>query len=202
MIVGQGLQLAAVKQEHEARLRYREVIKLQQPCFPAHMELVHSYIRDKRENDALKELKKLVQTVPEYADIALNTYEDLLFELGHFDDIESFYKQILSSNPKLVEAYLGLAEIYDKKGELRRASDMCQQALKQDSDNLKAKLFLIKVERKLQRFETAAGYAAQVADAFLDKKYEFVCSECGHNSSHYFWHCPTCRSWNTAERAV
>lgn len=200
--VEQGLQLVSMKQEHDARLRYREALKLKQNFFPAHMELVHSYIRDKRENDALKELKKLVQHIPEYADIALNTFEDLLFEMGHFDDIETFYKQIVQSNPKLMEAYLGLAEIYDKKGELRHASEICQQALKQQPNSLKVKLFLIKIERKLQRFEAAADYGAQVADAFLDKQYEFVCSECGHSNDHYFWHCPSCHSWNTAERSV
>ncbi len=198
--VMQGLQFAALHQEHEARLRYREAIKLNSGCKAAYMELVRSYVREDRHATAMKELKKFVQVAPEYVDIALSAFEDFLFEAGHFDDMALLYQQAISARPQSIGAYIGLAEIYQKKGELRKAVEICQKAQKYDADNLRIKSFLILTENKLQRYDKAAGMAATLAADYLKKPLIFRCSNCGYEQTDHNLRCPQCRTWNSVER--
>lgn len=199
--VQQGLQFAALKQGHEARIRYRDAIKSDAACLPAYMELVASYFREERHNSALKELKKFVQAVPGYADVALHEFEESLFESGHFDDIESLYKQALNAKPDNIGAYLGLAEIYDKKGEIRKATELCRRALKIDENNIKVKFFLIRAENKLQRYDRSAELANSVAETFLNQGVVYRCSQCGHEQGKLSLRCPECKNWNSLVRA-
>mgnify|MGYP006288632747 FL=1 len=198
--VEQGLQLVELKQEHDARVRFREAMKQESIFFPAYEQLVHSYIRDNREKDALKELKKLIQNLPDYADIAIHEFEVLLYDMGEFDEIENFYKQILHANPNLTAAALALAEIYEKKGELIKASDYARKVLQHDPKNLKVILFLIHIENKLRRYESSAQLAAQIAETCSEKKFSFKCTQCGNEQETFFWHCPACQAWNSAKR--
>lgn len=198
--VKQGLQLVELKQEHEARLSFREAIKLDSKFYPGYLELINSYIRDKRANDALKELKRFIQNSPEYSDLALTQLEVMLYDAGHFDNIEQFFKQVISVNPKIIQAYIGLASVYEKKGELIKASEMCRKALQQDKKNIKAKLLFIKINHKLQRYELVSQEANQLANEQLINAICFVCSECGFTQKSHFWHCPECGSWNSMKR--
>jgi lipopolysaccharide assembly protein B len=198
--VMQGLQFAALRQEHEARLRYREALKQHSKNTAAFMELIHSYVREDRQASALKELKKLVSAAPEYVDVALHTFEDFLYESGNFDELESLYKQALTSNPKNIGAYLGLAGIYEKKGEIRKAAEICQRALKYDENNLKLKAFLIRAEYKLQRFDHTAELANSIAESYLLQPIVYRCGQCGHDQSEQNLRCPQCRTWNSVER--
>lgn len=198
--VEQGLQFSALHQEHEARIRYRDAIKYDSNCLPAFMELVASYFREARHNSALKELKKFVQAVPGYADVALQEFKESLFESGHFNDIESLYKQALTAKPDNIGAYLGLAEIYDKKGEIRQAAELCQRALKVDENNMKARFFLIRAENKLQRYDRSAELANAVAEKILNQRAAYRCSQCGHEQEKLSLRCPACRAWNAMER--
>jgi lipopolysaccharide biosynthesis regulator YciM len=178
---------------------FRNAIRLDASCFGAYIELVHSYIREGREKDALKEMKKLIQMLPDYADIAINEFEELLYDMGKFDEIESFYKQIISANPKLSVAYIALAEIYAKKGELVKASEYARKVLQHDPQNQRVLLFLIQIENKLRRYESAAQLVARLCEIL--STFFFKCKECGHQQNDYFWRCPDCRTWNSAVRA-
>jgi len=198
--VEQGLQLHMLGQEHDARLRYREAIKQHSQCFPAFMKLVESYFKEQRGKDALRELKRLIEAVPDYADVALTSVENNLYEMGHFEEIENFYVQLIKSHPQILQTYLGLAQIYEKKGEFRKGIEVCNRALQQDPKHVPITLKLIEFENKLHRYEHSAKLFTQLAETLQDKKSSFVCRQCGHGQETYFWHCPSCRTWNSAER--
>jgi len=198
--VEQGLQLIDLKEEHDARVRFRDAIRQDSSCFAGYEQLVYSYIRENRDKDALKELKRLIQALPDYADIVINEFEGLLYDMGQFDEIENFYKQIIHSHPQLTAAYLSLAEIYVKKGELVTAGDYARKVLQFDPKNVRVLIFLIQIENKLRRYESASRLAVQLAECTFEKTFAFACSFCQHEQQTYFWHCPSCRSWNSARR--
>lgn len=198
--VEQGLQLVDLQEEHDARVRFREAIKQDNTFFPAYEQIVHSYIRENRKKDALKELKRLIQAVPDYADIAIKEFEGLLYDMGQFDEIENFYKQIIQTNPKLTTASLALAEIYEKKGELVTAGEYARKVLQYEPNNIKTLLFLIQIENKLRRYESSAKLATQIAESYSEEKFAFSCSHCGHEQEKFFWRCPDCHTWNSAGR--
>ncbi len=198
--VEQGLQLAAMQREHDARLAYREALKQNSTCTPAFIELFESYIREKREKDALKELKKFVQSEPECACVALEELKNILFDIGAYGDLEKYYLQIIQNRPALKAPYISLAEIYEKKGELNQAITYCNKVLEKEENFLPAKLLKIRLNYKLQRLDQVGQLASELATAYLERNHRYVCRDCNAERDVYFWHCESCGAWNTAKR--
>jgi len=197
--VEQGLQLADAQKSHEARLCYREAVKRDSDCYPAYFYLVKSYVREQRAKDAFKELKRLVNNLPEYAYLALNKLDRDLFELGYFEEIENFYSSVLKEHPNIVEAYVGLARIYEKKGALESAADLYRKALHHSNDD-QLLLQLIRIEVELRRYQAVLDITEEMIPASPATELTFLCTACGFIANDYFWHCPQCKSWNSAER--
>ncbi len=195
-----GKQFVELNRERDARLCFREAMKLDENCVAAYLELADSYIRVNREQDSLPVLKKLVQKNPDNADLAFLRLKQVLFEMGTFGDIEKIYIDLLKSNPDVVEAHLGLAEIYEKKGQLINAVDACKKALTVNPSRLDAKLQLVRYQSKLGRDDIAAEIASELAEELLAQQSLYICQTCDYKSSNYFWHCPQCSNWNTAKR--
>ena len=116
-----GRQFVKEKREHDGRLRFREALKLNSKSVPAFLELADSYMREKRDGDALAVLEKFVKSNPSSSGLAFTRLKQVLFDLGHFSDIENIYFELAKNNPYIIEGHLGLAEIYEKKGELHKA---------------------------------------------------------------------------------
>jgi len=194
----EGVSLADKGQEHDARVRFRDAMKLAPRNPAAYLQLADSYVREQRARDAVPVLEKLIKTCTDYSDLALMRLEQVLFDMGHFGDIEKVYLDIVKNQPKVIEAHLGLADIYEKKGELRKAVSICQRAFTIDADSLPCRLKLMKLYRKLGQHELASEIGEKLSLA----QPVFTCTKCGHQSTEYFWHCPGCRAWNSADRGV
>ena len=194
--VKQGLSMLADKSEHQARLCFREAIKIKTDCFPAHLELLKSYIREQQTKDAMKELKRLVQKIPEMAPIALEELSPALSGLGQYNEVESLYLWLLNSDHHSVDVYLGLANIKEKKGEIAKAIELNRKAYKQSKSD-KLLLQIIRLESILEQYQLIKKDLLDVPQAHSDRI--FVCEKCGHSIKEFFWHCPQCKSWNSAQ---
>ena len=200
--VEQGRYLCGARKEHEARLRFREAIKTDKNCIQAYLELSDSYMREKRASDASDALKKLLENNPKFSGLAFARLKQVLFELGNFSEIEKIYGDILKANPDVVDAYLGLAEIYEKKGEVLQAIDTCKKALTFEAERLDVKLLLVRLYSKLGRNEQSVEIASKLAMQFVQEKDNYLCEKCGYATRDYFWQCPNCTTWNSAKRDV
>jgi len=198
--IEEGLALTKLKKEHEARLCYREAIKFDKKCSAAFLELAHSYIRDKRLKDALTALKQLVQNNPDNVELAFTRLKEVLFDLGQFGDLEKMYLELIKTNPEVVEARLGLAEMFEKKGEYLKAVDICNSAIKTEPQRLDIKLMLIRLKSKLGMNEDAVNIARKLAEEIVEDHHNYICEKCGFHDNVYFWHCPQCKAWNSTKR--
>jgi lipopolysaccharide assembly protein B len=194
----QGMQLCDEKKEHDARVRFRDAIKEVSTFVPAYFELADSYIRQNRSQDALAILKKYIKANPDLSNLAFSRLKQVLFEMGKFGDIEQVYTELARENPHVVEGHLGLAEIYEKKGELLKAVDACKRALQADPGRVEAKLFLVRLYGKLGRDQAASDLAGELAAQIIGCQKHFECKVCGHLTDDYFYRCPHCRAWNSA----
>jgi lipopolysaccharide biosynthesis regulator YciM len=194
----QGLQLVKEQKEHDARVRFRDAIKEVSTFVPAYLEIADSYIRQDRSQDALSILKKYIKVNPNLSNLAFSRLKQVLFEMGKFGDIEQVYAELARENPQVVEGHLGLAEIYEKKGELLKAVDACKRALQADPGRVEAKLFLVRLYGKLGRDEAASDLAGELATQIISRQKHFECKMCGHLTDNYFYRCPHCRAWNSA----
>jgi len=168
--IEQGRQLVELGRERDARVQFREAIKLDPECVAGYLELADSYMREKREKDALSTLDKFIKQNPKSSGLAFNRLKKVLFDLGLFSDIEKIYLQLAREHPDVAEANLGLAEIYEKKGELLKAVDACHRALEIDPDRVDVKLLLLRLQSKLGRDDVASEITAELV-ADLMKQY-------------------------------
>ena len=198
--VEQGLQNIRAKREHDGRVCFREAIKEDPACIPGFLELADSYIREERSKDALEVLDDFIKRNPRFADLAFARLKQVLYDLGQFAVMEQIYLELEKDHPAVVAGLLGLADIYEKKGELNRAIETCNRALAIDSNRLDAKLMLVRLQSKMGREEAAADMASELANAMLATSNRFICQECRHETVDYFWRCPSCKAWNSAKR--
>jgi len=198
--IEEGLNLTKVQKEHDARLCYREAIKYDKKSSAAYLELAHSYMREKRLKDALIALKQLVQNNPDNAELAFTQLKEVLFDLGQFGDLEKMYLELIKSNPDVIEAHLGLAEMFEKKGEYLKAVDICKSAMEIDPQRLDIKLMLIRLKSKLGMNEDAVDIAKKLAEEIVEDHHNYICENCGYHDNIYFWHCPQCKAWNSTKR--
>ncbi len=198
--VEQGLQNIRAKREHDGRVCFREAIKEDPACIPGFLELADSYIREERSKDALEVLDDFIKRNPRFADLAFARLKQVLYDLGQFAVMEQIYLELEKDHPAVVAGLLGLADIYEKKGELNRAIETCNRALAIDPNRLDAKLMLVRLQSKMGREEAAADMASELANAMLATSNRFICQECRHETVDYFWRCPSCKAWNSAKR--
>lgn len=194
--VEMGKKLARAGNERDARATFREAMKLDPRCAAAYLEMSESYIREQRPQDALNTLKKFLQAAPEKAALAFESIKELLFTIGEFGEIENVYNQVIARSPENWRAYLALAEIKDKKGELDEAISLCQTILQRNPDYTPARECLVRYYHRSEK----TNLAIEQALALINSRQTggtFACEACGHEQEKPFWYCPSCHRWET-----
>ena len=193
-----GLNCVENGKERDGRLKYREAIKLDKTCPPAYLYLADSYLREERLEDALTELKKFTRNSPKQSYLGFQRIKEILFKIGNFGEIENIFHSLLMENPDNESIRFSLADIYEKKGEVNRAIDLCEQELERNPDSKLAKRYLAKYMARIGKEDKALSYAMELLESLLDKKEEqFVCRICGFVSREPKWRCPQCKAWNS-----
>ena len=196
--VESGLQLIEEGKERDGRIKFREAIKLDKKCPPAYLYLSDSYIRENRYKDALTELERFSTHVPQLSYLGFARIKDILFHEGIFGEVENIFESLLQKNPGIESIRFQLADIYERKGELEQAIELCHEALEQNPASKKAKRYLAKFLARKGETEKALQYALDLAENLMDKKDEqFTCKKCRFVSKEPKWRCPQCDEWNT-----
>jgi lipopolysaccharide biosynthesis regulator YciM len=195
----QGRQRIRENREHDARVHFRDAIKVDPHFVKAYLELADSYRREERIKDALGVLRKYVKKSPQNLDLAYSRLKQMMFDLGHFGDLEGLFKEVIRDNPDSIEGHIGMADILERKGELRKAVEACNRASRLDPDRPDVKLMLIRLDEKLGRAETASEMASELVQQLIENHKQFVCETCGYAADEYFYRCPRCESWNITD---
>ncbi len=196
--VESGLKLIEQGKERDGRIKFREAIKLDKKCPPAYLYLSDSYIHENRYNDALTELERFSTQAPQLSYLGFARIKNILFHEGIFGEVETILESLLQKNPSIESIRFSLADIYERKGELERAIDLCHEALEQNPDSQLAKRYLAKFLAQKGDNEQALQYALDLAENLMDKKEEqFLCKKCGFVSNVPKWRCPQCHEWNS-----
>ncbi len=197
----QGRQRVRENREHDARLLFRDAIRDDPHFVKAYLELADSYRREQRIKDALGVLRKYVKKSPQNLDLAYSRLKQMMFDLGHFGDLEGLFKEVIGDNPDSIEGHIGMADILERKGELRKAVEMCNRASRLGPDRPDVKLMLIRLDEKLGRTEMASELASELVQQLIENRKKFVCDTCGYAADEYFYRCPRCEDWNIMDTA-
>jgi len=192
-----GLDLIEKEQEHNARLAFREAIKIDKKCIPAYLYLGDSYRRCNRQNDAVKSWKELTENIPEKAYLVFDRLKEILFELGIYGEIEGIYQQIIKRDKNNIPTLIALAEFYKKQGQDDKAINICDKVLTQEPQNIKANYLLINLLQNQGNNVQALQKALNYLKTEQKQNQYYTCSECNYTSDTPLWLCPKCYHWDT-----
>jgi len=182
---------------HKARVAYKEALNYDETCIPAYIYLGEAYYRDGRSEDAVEYWKKLLDVVPSAGYLVFDKLEKTLFELGQYEEITEIYERVSNQNPKDIHALFSLANIYEKKGMVELAIEKYRQILDIDPHFLSAKLSVAKLYQEKGRTEKSIDLLDDLIENLPPTCRQFVCNQCGHESSEALWKCPQCRKLNS-----
>jgi lipopolysaccharide biosynthesis regulator YciM len=195
--VQSGIELVQRGAEREARIRFREAIKLDKSCAPAYLYWGDSYRRENRNADAVQVWLDFTETNPESAYLAFERLNGVLYDLGRYNEMEAIYKNVISRKPKNPTAYLNLIDIYKKQGKLDEALDLCESIFENHPDSPQCRLMRVQLLQMKGLGHKALEEVTDHLGRETEKSSVFRCKTCGNESQTPLWHCPQCKQWNT-----
>jgi len=195
--VYQGNELSERGEYHKARLAYKEALHYDERCVPAYLNMGEAYIKDQRPEDAITFWKKLLEIVPQCGYLVFDRLEELLFDIGSYNEMVAIYDNLLKKNPKDIKALQSLATIYAKMGRLELAQQGYKGILDIDPGYLPAHLNLIKIYQERNQTDKAKAALEELSSRLGKRGEAYVCSRCGHKSEELLWRCPACKEWNS-----
>jgi lipopolysaccharide biosynthesis regulator YciM len=196
--VNAGRDLAGKGSERQARIRFREALKLDRLCVPAAVCLGDSYMRERRFEDALKVWKDLASRVPSQAHVVLDRLNDVLYNLGRYGELETLCEEIIATRPDHPGAYFKLMELYEKQGKTGKALELGRLAYEAGPDRPSVRRTLVRFLERTGKKEEALETALAMLGRDSEKSLDFRCGRCGYESGEMFWRCPKCRQWTPA----
>lgn len=195
--VEEGLnQFYAKEKYHDARLIFRKAIKYDPNCEAPYYYMGLSYIKDKREEDAVDWWEKFVEVNPEKAYLVFPQLKKILFNLGQFEKINTFLRNILKKAPDNSETIIALAEFYENKGDIDQAIALIDGHLKNNPSDIKARISQGKFYAVKQDCRKSANILIDVLNDY-NKKEILTCSNCGHKVKEPTWFCSNCKEIDT-----
>jgi len=181
----------------EARRRFEEALKLDPDCLLALLYLGDLEASEGKPEKAVGLWRELAERSPEHGELVFDRLERTYFEMGQFEEVVVFYRELLhrAARESSVPALLALAEIYRRKGNLEDAGSLVQEALEIEPENPKAHRHLVKLAVDRQD----AGEALQHLDRLLEVTTlprALVCRHCEASLARPAWRCPHCRGLN------
>jgi lipopolysaccharide biosynthesis regulator YciM len=192
----EGNSIAESGQEKEARIVYKEAIKIDPHNSGAYLLLGDSYIREDRTSDAIKVWTDFCKKMPQKAYLVFERIEKALYETGQFSKIEQIYTDLLQHNDNNLRLIIALSEIYRKKGEYDEAYKLLIDAQKKDFETDILNAQIVKVLSDKGQHKEALKTAVTILDKYmLDSYKNYICSNCKFESSEPYWICPKCGEW-------
>jgi len=189
--VQEGLVKYQAGEYHEARLIFRKALKIDPNCEAAYYYIGNSYVMDHREADAVEEWVKFADVAPHKAYLIFKPLQTILFNLGNFGNIESFYENLLKRLPDDPKTLIALAGFYEKKGNINKAITILEDLVEKKPDLSIAKINLAKLLIGQAELSQATTILNDIIEKMVDTK-EHICSNCSNRSPDILWICPVC----------
>jgi len=197
-LVFDGMKLQETGEGRDARIKFKEAIKVDPECEAAYYYLGQSYYVENRLDDAIREWKNLSDQIPRKAYVAYDALERTWFDLGRFTEAEKLYQSILEKDSRNLFAALALARIYEKKEDYDNALAILEHLDDESQHEPRIVGYKIRLLGNKNQYKQASNLALVYFQSNLDlEDVHFVCQECHYRSVEPLWICPQCKSINT-----
>ena len=135
---------------------------------------------------------------PDLAYLAFDRIKDILFHIGSFGEIETIFNSLLEKNSENEPIKLALADVYERKGKIEKAINLCYETLDKNPKSQNARFYLAKFLPRINKKDEALKFALDlIRDSCNKRENDFTCQKCGYRSNVPLWRCPDCYEWNT-----
>ncbi len=194
--VQEGLVKYRAGEYHDARLIFRKALKIDPDCEAACYYIAKSYIEDKREMDSVEWWVKFADIAPEKATLVFEHLQTILYNLGYFGNIESFYQNLLHKRPNDPASLIALARFYAKKGDIKQATVILENLLENHPDSITANITLCKLLIAQNNLARANEILNNLVES-IEANPEYYCTKCGNRLKEIVWICPVCGAADT-----
>jgi lipopolysaccharide biosynthesis regulator YciM len=154
----------------EARIIYKDALKIDPECSLAYLLIGDTYLKEDRSSDAINTWTNFCEKVPESAHLVFDRLEKALYEKGQFSKIEELYLSLLNKNKDNVYVIIRLSKIYAKKGDFKQALRILDDAHKKDVFQDMVDFEIVKVLFENGQYKEASKKAIQLVEKIINHK--------------------------------
>lgn len=143
--------------------------------------------------------RMVLENNPEYNFLIRDKIEAVYYELGKYEEVASVYSALLKKLPLDPTLYVALAQIYEKKEDIKQAISVLARAPMVGSRGYLAQLRLIALYLKDGAIKKGECVLNQLIEALASGSatLRFRCQACGFETKQFEWQCPKCWAWDS-----
>ena len=169
----------------------KQAIKLNNTCPAPYYHL--GKIRQEEGNfkHAIDFYTTFIELDPTAGSIVFAEIEKMYFELGQFEQVEIFYQRLHQKQPNNLEVVIGLANYFERKGELRDALTLLEEVKTPDRTNLS---FILGHLHLLEKLGHKDALKSAIDDFVISDRQKRIlsCRSCGFTSAEPSYICEKC----------
>jgi len=170
----------------------KKALKIAPNSLPAMYYFAQYY---EKKNDLKKAKEYYCKIITHHSNCAflvIPHLEKVLFELDSFDEIIPLYEEVFNKDPKNGAIGMALANLYEKKNDLKAAKELYQTLMDSDPDNVSPRLQLLKLSVDDTSVEDQLNEIEKVVS-----RSQYQCVKCNYLSETFEMLCPKCRDIGT-----
>jgi lipopolysaccharide biosynthesis regulator YciM len=176
---------------------YRAALRFDRNSVPALIYLGEYYYAQGDINQAIENWRNVLQNNPQYYYLIRNRIEAAYYDLGKYEEMIEVYNKLTSKIPDDAMLYTALAQIYEKKEDVKSAIAILAKAPISDSKGFLAQLNLINLQIKDGAAKKAEWVLSQLIEQLQNESQNYRCGICGFESKQFQWQCPKCWNWES-----
>jgi lipopolysaccharide biosynthesis regulator YciM len=179
----------------EAVSLLKQAIKLNNKCPAPYYHMGRIRQEEGNYKHAIDFYTSFVELDPTAGSIVFSDIEKMYFELGQFEQVEIFYQRLHQKQPDNLEVIIGLANYFERKGEVRDALTLLEDVKTPDHGNLSFVLGHLHLLEKLGHKDALKSAIEDFVVADRQKRILTcpACNYCGTEPSYICKKCGTIR---------
>lgn len=151
------------------RVMLKEALKDHPRCFPAMLLIGDSYRLENRIDEAIQSWERVPFEVPEEGWQVFERIEKVFFESGRFGDVEALYRRVIQKSPENPDAWVALAQFYERKGELEQAVALCREGLEKTGRSIDVARMMVRLLGRRGDSRELIAFTTQLVERLMEK---------------------------------
>lgn len=190
----------SLKNKAKASEYYKQALRVYPSSTPALIYQGDYYYQEGEYNRAIENWRQVLVNEPKSHFLVGSRIETAYYDLGKYEEVIEVYEQLLNKIPEDITIYTTLAQIYEKKEDIRQAIAVLARVPGKEPNAIFALVYLCVLHLK----EGATKKAEWILNQLLARhktEIHYECAVCGEQVKQFEWQCPRCFNWESIKKA-